>query len=107
MSVVQVFVGAHMAVVAHLVESETIGRITKLQLDDEVGMLSKFKLRVTLIICSISVFIMPTTLRFSRNFWRSESNWKGLKHFLWKPLIRKIPDQFDCQPRIELGFYAG
>ena len=42
MSVVQVFVGAHMAVVAHLVESETIGRISKLQLDDEVGLLSKF-----------------------------------------------------------------
>ena len=70
MSVVQVFVGAHMAVVAHLVESETIGRITKLQLNDEVGLLSKFKLRVTLIIYSIGVFIMPTTPRFSRNcFW--------------------------------------
>ena len=47
-----------MAVVAHLVESETIGRITKLQLDDEVGLLSKFILRVTLIIYSISVFII-------------------------------------------------
>ena len=36
MSVVQVFVGAQMAVVAHLVDADTIGRLTKLQLEDEV-----------------------------------------------------------------------
>jgi hypothetical protein len=36
MSVVQVFVGSQMAVVSHLVTSDTIGRERKLKLDDEV-----------------------------------------------------------------------
>jgi hypothetical protein len=41
MSVVQVFVGSQMAVVAHLVNADTIGREKNLQLDDEARLFSK------------------------------------------------------------------